>query len=110
MSLYPSLEDMNMDHLCRAQVSRIEAEGMHATRVPVFQPDFNNSPMPVPGNARYGGIYPALEDFMGLDLSVAVIAENMPEYTQMALQQVGICLDFRLSIVSSKFSHVRFTT
>lgn len=64
MALYPSLEDMNVDMMQRAQ-----AVVAHA--VPQLQMVSGNS------------MYPALGDFMGLELSAETIAINMPEYLQI---------------------------
>nr|CAH7713041.1 unnamed protein product [Callosobruchus chinensis] len=83
MSLYPSLEDMKVDEMCRAQLSQIRLQSDQQTSVPAAYPypDFENSPMPVPVN---NAIYPALGEYMGLELSEDVIAKNMPEYLQVA--------------------------
>lgn len=70
MSLYPSLEDMKVDGMIRAQIAQSQAT----------QPYQQNYP-PV-ASATSGGrhVYPALGDYMGLELSSDVIALNMPEY------------------------------
>lgn len=64
MALYPSLEDMNVDLMQRAQAAVVHA-------APQLQM--------ASGNA----VYPALGDFMGLELSPETIALNMPEYMQI---------------------------
>ncbi|EFA09687.1 syntenin-1 [Tribolium castaneum] len=63
MSLYPSLEDMKIDQLSRALSGQS------------------------PATAPQVSAYPALGDFMGLELTEAVIKENMPEYLQVAVPQ-----------------------
>lgn len=67
MSLYPSLEDMKVDHLMRAQLA-------HQT-----PPPYNSAP-PAITYPSAGHVYPGLADYMGLELSSEVIALNMPEY------------------------------
>lgn len=91
MSLYPSLEDMKVDHMVQAQLNQMGPSPPQQGSAPLYPyPDFNQGAMPVPGSAA-GHIYPALGEFMGLELSEAIIAENMPEYSQVALlQQVKI--------------------
>ena len=64
MALYPSLEDMNVDLMQRAQAAVVHA-------APQLQMASSNA------------VYPALGDFMGLELSPETIALNMPEYMQI---------------------------
>lgn len=66
MSIYPSLEDMKVDELNRAQIKI--ASDFSAP------PPYNEN---LPSN---GGMYPELGNYMGLELSEAVLRENMPEY------------------------------
>uniref|UniRef100_V5GR61 Syntenin-1 n=1 Tax=Anoplophora glabripennis TaxID=217634 RepID=V5GR61_ANOGL len=82
MSLYPSLEDMKVDQMCRAQISQM---GLQTDQAPPPYPTPNLSNMPMPSNGS--PLYPALGEYMGLELSEAIIAENMPEYSQVALLQ-----------------------
>lgn len=89
MSLYPSLEDMKMDQMVKAQV-----EAVSNTPYPIIY----NSTMPLPYGGEQeqkegGTVYPALGDYMGLELNEAVIKENMPEYAQQlaVYQQVFVC-------------------
>jgi len=88
MSIYPSLEDMGVDHLIQAQTQVL---GGVATGM---APQSNQSlPYPInPGHPAVGagGFYPGLADFMGLELSENMIRVNMPEYlpeNQVALHQ-----------------------
>jgi len=93
MSLYPSLEDMVVDQMVQAQ----------QPPVPVPQP----SPVPpypalAPGSPAYpsaasssptapaAAAYPGLADYMGLELSEALIRENMPEYLPQAQTAVSV--------------------
>lgn len=78
MSLYPSLEDMKVDQMSRAQVSQM---GLQHDQAPPPYP--NNVSMSSNGSP----LYPALGEYMGLELSEAIIAENMPEYSQVAVLQ-----------------------
>lgn len=88
MSLYPSLEDMKVDHLIQAQTEVFGgiAAGMAS------QPS-QSLPYPInPGQPAVGagGFYPGLADFMGLELSEDMIRANMPEYlpeNQVAIRQ-----------------------
>ncbi|KRT80212.1 hypothetical protein AMK59_7751, partial [Oryctes borbonicus] len=79
MSLYPSLEDMKVDQMARAQVSAITS-GVP----PQTPPAYSSQPA---SNGPTNTMYPALVDYMGLELSEAVIAANMPEYSQVAVYQ-----------------------
>lgn len=74
MSLYPSLEDMKVDTMVQAQMSHHQAP-----------PSYSAPNRPAPTAPAH--VYPALGDFMGLELSSDVIALNMPEYQ---VQMVGI--------------------
>lgn len=75
MSLYPSLEDMKIDQLSRAQGQ------IYLTNTPQ-NPQNGQSPTsvqnPTPG-------YPSLGDYMGLELTESVISQNMPEYLSLAI-------------------------
>lgn len=76
MSLYPSLEDMKVDQMAKAQVNAIQS----------YQSPPAYAALP-PTNASSSAMYPSLGAYMGLELSEAVIAENMPEYSQVAIYQ-----------------------
>ncbi|KAF7284823.1 syntenin-1-like [Rhynchophorus ferrugineus] len=83
MSLYPSLEDMKVDQMGRAQI-QANAVFAHAPSINPVSYSTESGP-PVVGNA-----YPSLGNYMGLELSEAVIKENMPEYShheQIAIYQ-----------------------
>lgn len=66
-SLYPSLEDMQVHKMVLAQDSAVQQ---------MAYPALNES------NDSASTAYPALANFMGLELSQEVIALNMPEYMQ----------------------------
>ncbi|XP_045518871.1 syntenin-1-like [Pieris brassicae] len=78
MSLYPSLEDMKVDNMIRAQLSQQQ------NGPPSFPPYQQNTSPSAPHH-----VYPALGDYMGLELSQDVIARNMPEY-QVQVPQPGV--------------------
>merc|ERR1712018_909384 len=64
MSLYPSLEDMQVDHMVQAQTNLL-------------------GPTRPPGTANaVQAMYPGLADYMGLELTQDVIRANMPEYLE----------------------------
>ena len=83
MSLYPSLEDMMVDQMMKAQQSsdptpaQTQAQGGGWTQ-PLSRPPLPASMSPVP--ASVAASYPGLAEYMGLELSEALIRENMPEY------------------------------
>jgi len=67
MSLYPSLEDMQVDQMVKAQTNLLGP-----TRTP--DATANAGPLQV--------MYPGLAEYMGLELSDDVIRQNMPEYLE----------------------------
>ncbi|GBP21905.1 Syntenin-1 [Eumeta japonica] len=75
MALYPSLEDMKVDNMVRAQLT-YQANSSIAQNYPSAPPSY---PSASP-SALTGHVYPALAEYMGLELSSDVIALNMPEY------------------------------
>jgi len=88
MSLYPSLEDMKVDHMIQAQTAVASQELQNA--------QVSSLPYPItapitPAQPEQGlGFYPGLAEFMGLELSEDVIRSNMPEYlkeNQVAVRQ-----------------------
>ncbi|XP_029678968.1 syntenin-1-like [Formica exsecta] len=74
MSLYPTLEDMKVDHMMKAQM---EAESQYAIPMPT-EPAVPSAPVYVPSAPSV--LYPSLGDYMGLELNEDTIAQNMPEY------------------------------
>ncbi|CAH0701886.1 unnamed protein product [Spodoptera exigua] len=79
MSLYPSLEDMKVDSMARAQMAQ------HHAAPPMYSLP-PTAPVPSAPSAH---VYPALGDYMGLELSSDVIALNMPEYQLQTVQPRG---------------------
>lgn len=95
MSLYPSLEDMQVDKILQSQNAAIANATASQQQHHTFQdpppaytmnpyPELNSlQPVALNGdNTKKTGdfVYPDLTDYMGLELSRAVIAANMPEY------------------------------
>lgn len=92
MSLYPSLEDMKVDQMGRAQVQmmnevmRANQQAMTASAPPSHD-QYGAPPYPLhPPQAPKGleHLYPTLDDYMGLEFTQEVIAANMPEYLPVA--------------------------
>lgn len=82
MSLYPSLEDMKVDTMVRAQMAQHQGP-----------PPYTHNHLPVAAApsapAPTGQFYPSLGEYMGLEFSESVIAANMPEYRVQNVQSGG---------------------
>lgn len=104
MSLYPSLEDMQVDKILQSQNAAISNAVAQQQSAPFHDPPPAYSANPyaqlLPGSVgssepengkKSEFIYPDLADYLGLELSREVIAANMPEYlnrdTRMAAYQ-----------------------
>ncbi|KAJ9599979.1 hypothetical protein L9F63_009721 [Diploptera punctata] len=90
MSLYPSLEDMKVDQLASAQL-RYEAKHVQPASPQA------SAPPPYPLNPTYAPragapLYPALSDFMGLDLSPEALAELAPQYAVAVPQPTTVAV------------------
>ncbi|XP_012262891.2 syntenin-1-like [Athalia rosae] len=86
MSLYPSLEDMKVDHMIKAQLQAEQQYTPHPTPV-------QSAPIPntgTPSAPAHHILYPSLGDYMGLELSEDVIAQNMPEYALVNRQSTAV--------------------
>lgn len=92
-SLYPSLEDMQVDKIIQAQ-NYAAAQTQAQQAIPAFTqnpyPELNNG-----NNSSALVMYPNLGEFMGLDLSEDMIRSNMPEYLENAMQPVSEFLMLR---------------
>jgi len=75
MSLYPSLEDMKVDHIGQAQIAA--AQQASSSGITASHQD---------RGAASSSLYPSLSDFMGLELSQDVIHQNMPETGKHVVQ------------------------
>lgn len=78
MALYPSLEDMKVDNMIRAQMAQPDTAQPQS-----YQTTVSASP------SAPRQVYPALGEYMGLELSPEVIAINMPEYQIQTVQPIG---------------------
>jgi len=104
MSLYPSLEDMKVDHMIQAQApgppppAPAQTYPSNQTNLPYpVHPAYPSIPVPyqaTPTGQPYqaltspgGHAYPGLQEYMGMELSQDVIAANMPEYMPTASNQ-----------------------
>lgn len=83
MSLYPSLEDMKVDHMAQAQAH-------HAQQQQAIQqgqqPPTSGTGAPPVVMAAGSSLYPSLNDFMGLQITDESIRTNMPETGQQIIQ------------------------
>jgi len=96
MSLYPSLEDMKVDQLARAQ-SRYESQFSQAalpTASPLASAPYPLNPENVPASAgsQRSSIYPGLSDFMGLDISPQALAELTSQYAVAIPQPTALAV------------------
>ncbi|VVC94399.1 unnamed protein product [Leptidea sinapis] len=94
MALYPSLEDMKIDVMVRAQVAQ-----QHTIRDASAQYNHPNAIIPT---APSYAVYPALGDYMGLELSEDVIAHNMPEYRVQVAQPAPTTYTNMIAPISSQ--------
>lgn len=87
MALYPSLEDMKVDQMARAQVDQLISACEQQTFAPenTAYPSLSSNGVKSV-NTDMVALYPVLNEYMGLELSENVIALNMPEYLQVATQ------------------------
>ncbi|KAG5308623.1 SDCB1 protein, partial [Pseudoatta argentina] len=83
MSLYPTLEDMKVDHMIKAQV---QAESQYVAPIPI-ESTAPSAPTYVPSASSM--LYPSLGDYMGLELNEETIAQNMPEYALATRQNAN---------------------
>lgn len=87
MSLYPSLEDMHVDRLMQSQSAMMAQyqSDLSIQQTPTFASILHGTTV----QQHNASVYPALGEFMGLELSQQMIAANMPEYlTQPASSQM----------------------
>lgn len=84
MSLYPSLEDMKVDHMAKAQQQisqQILTAAAHASApYPGSVGGGSSLPYPLHPSHSAGIAYPALGEYMGLEFTDEILAVNMPEY------------------------------
>jgi syntenin-1 len=92
MSLYPSLEDMKVDQMAKAQHQYAASQPAPAI-APSGPPAYGQAPSPSASSPSLSSLYPSLSDYMGLDVSteamerhMAVAAHNPPQQMQLARQ------------------------
>lgn len=94
MSLYPSLEDMKVDQMQQAQ--RQYEQAAHSIQyptqgVPQYPPQ-GYPAAPAPGVPMTSSLYPALDEYMGLQLTPEFVSQNMPlvaQNMQVATSRTG---------------------
>lgn len=91
--MYPSLEDMKVDQIGRAQTQAFNAMQQQQQQFAqeASAPAYTMNPYPELNNqsASAPTAYPDLFDYMGMELSHNVIAANMPEYLTQRTGQVS---------------------
>ena len=116
MSVYPSLEDMKVDHMMQVQSFNLEKVRKNDLRDDAFTDlvsPFNFTLhanqaqeqgaglIPAPSTAPTaaptpptGSNYPGLAEYMGLELTEAEVRANMPEYLPAVVQVAKPLLGF----------------
>lgn len=80
MSLYPSLEDMQVHKIVQAQQNAFAQQSTMMAPPPPSAPSEFVYPQLKQDSSSASPLYPGLSDFMGLELTPEMIAINMPEY------------------------------
>ncbi|XP_064487255.1 syntenin-1-like [Ornithodoros turicata] len=78
-SLYPTLEDMKVDHMIQAQVRPLTPTGPPPASAPPYPLYPTSTPL---SDEAFRAIYPSLDDYMGLSLS----RDIPPEVTAVAVR------------------------
>ncbi|KAK8400674.1 hypothetical protein O3P69_002465 [Scylla paramamosain] len=103
MSLYPSLEDMKVDQMGKVQAQMVneairasqQAQALPASAPPTHDhyapPPYPIHPPQTQTQPKSGLelLYPALDEYMGLEFTQDIIAANMPEYLPVAQRPPG---------------------
>ncbi|XP_067217345.1 syntenin-1 [Linepithema humile] len=84
MSLYPTLEDMKVDNMIKAQM---QEESRYVVPPISTGPVIPSAPTYMP--TAPSALYPSLGDYMGLELNEETIAQNMPEYALVTRQNAS---------------------
>lgn len=82
MSLYPSLEDMKVDHLVQAQAQYHAQQQNNQAAIGAPQASANL-------DIARSSLYPSLDDFMGMQITDESIKSHMPETGQQVIQYRG---------------------
>jgi len=83
MPLYPSLEDMKVDHMAQAQVS-------HGQQPPQYQAIAEGPSAPSNNTMNSSHLYPSLGEFMGIEISHDAVRQHMPEVAQEVIQYQSV--------------------
>eukprot|EP00493_Phyllostaurus_siculus_P021769 UN22097 len=74
MSLYPSLEDMKVDHMAQAQQAQTpQRQPQHAIG------SASSSASAPQASSAMLALYPSLGEFMGMEVSHDVVRQNLPQ-------------------------------
>lgn len=84
MSLYPSLEDMQLDKLLQAQTKMMNELSQSITSSPSSTSSYptineNMTSSPTSNSNLNLQLYPDINNFLGMELSESMIRENMPQ-------------------------------
>lgn len=85
MSLYPSLEDMKVDQMARAQHQYEQQTGQGQSQIayPDQPPAYAQQSPAYPQQGAAGALYPSLDEYMGLQLTQQFVQQNIPGYNDM---------------------------
>lgn len=81
MSLYPSLEDMKVDQLTKAQLSQMQPQQHQAQVVGNAVPSAPTATLPYPLTppSHNATLYPSLNEYMGLEITPELVAQYGPQ-------------------------------
>jgi len=104
-NLYPTLEDMNVDHMQQAQNSlapQVAAPAPAAIQYPppygAANPTYGTAPAYGAAPSAGASLYPSLDDYMGLDL--ALVRQTTPQNQQVGFQLIN---NYSLNLVYSVY-------
>ncbi|XP_031569192.1 syntenin-1-like [Actinia tenebrosa] len=86
MSLYPSLEDMKVEQMARAQAQQMQAQHQAVGYTPASAPAPGQA---APAPSGYSGLYPSLTDYMGIDVSEEAVRQHVPDYSTAVVPSAG---------------------
>ncbi|XP_053977459.1 syntenin-1-like [Hylaeus volcanicus] len=89
MSLYPTLEDMKVDHMMKAE--QLQAESQYPD-IPTIPYEQHNVLPSAPAYNPSSILYPSLGEYMGMELTEEVIVQNMPEYALVNRKSMEISI------------------
>lgn len=125
-NLYPSLEDMKVDHMMQAQTQAMPAQpdvappsqqNAYPSVFPGNDTREANLPYPLHPSAAIvpANVYPELGGYMGLEFNEETLRDNMPEYLS-GTQQVAVRppvsvykdtdIQFSIEIINIAFKYI----